>query len=182
MTHFTDLSDYVYHRAEDYSPVTKNVGWLGRGHEFPRAQPTEEVLDVLFEFCRVSVAQTRGIHECDLCMPPRTVYAARKHSAKLLLGTAEIRVFSKEGLIYAAPTLVYHYVRTHHYKPPEEFIRALKEGPKPPSQGYFAELNKRKLNWNETSAPAPQQRFRCETINGEVRRVEVQELIHVDEN
>jgi hypothetical protein len=87
----------------------------------------------------------------------------------LLLGTAEIRVFSTEpnaesllrtlsgiesgGLlflqkalvpvrVYASPTLIYHYVEAHHYKPPDEFLRALRDGPKPPSPEYFDLLAK----------------------------------------
>jgi hypothetical protein len=57
-----------------------------------------------------------------------------------MLGAAEIRVFAKDGVAYAAPTLVYHYVSVHHYKPPDEFVRALREGPLPSSPEYFERL------------------------------------------
>jgi hypothetical protein len=110
----------------------------------------------------------RGVHACDLCDTPQSPYAER-NGEKLLLGCAEIRVFSAEssatsleraleraesgGLIllrrspvpfniYAAPTLIYHYVEAHHYCPPEDFLRALREGPQPPSPDYFDLLRK----------------------------------------
>lgn len=41
------------------------------------------------------------------------------------LGSAEIRVKAKDGRIYAAPNLIYHYVAEHDYDPPKEFIEAL---------------------------------------------------------
>ena len=41
------------------------------------------------------------------------------------LGSAEIRVKGKDGKVYAAPTLIYHYVAAHDYDPPKEFVEAL---------------------------------------------------------
>jgi hypothetical protein len=58
------------------------------------------------------------------------------------------------GHIYAAPTLIYHYVEAHHYKPPDEFLQALREGPRPPSQEYFAELAKLGVEWRKISGGA----------------------------
>jgi hypothetical protein len=58
-------------------------------------------------------------------------YRSERNGEKLLLGSSEIRVFSRNGDIYAAPTLIYHYVNPHHYAPPGAFIQALNEGPVP---------------------------------------------------
>jgi hypothetical protein len=175
MAYFVDLSFYSY-SAGDQS-AAKNVGWLQRGQGFDTAEPSEETLDSLWSFCSVSVNQTRGIHQCDLCAAPQAVYAAR-NGFKLLLGSSEIRVFSKEpgarsllnainsiessGLIllrrstvpisiYAAPSLLYHYVEAHQYKPPDEFLRALSDGPRPPDRDYFEQLNKLDLAWKRAS-------------------------------
>jgi hypothetical protein len=41
------------------------------------------------------------------------------------LGTAEIRVASDDGICFAAPTLIYHYVAEHGYRPPEQFVEAV---------------------------------------------------------
>src|SRR5262249_15003835 len=58
----------------------------------------------------------------------------------LQLGSAEILVFGKGGKIYAAPNMIYHYVTVHHYKPPDEFLQALKDGPCPPEPEYLKRL------------------------------------------
>jgi hypothetical protein len=151
MAYFEDLSDYIY-CSDPCHHGTKNVGWLEHGHSFEEMIPTEKVLNLLLAHCTISVEQTRGIHECDLCVPPNTVFAGRK-GQRVLLGTSEMRVFSRTGQIYAAPTLVYHYVHIHRYRPPEEFLRALGEGPIPPGQEYFEQLKNAGLEWGKTSSP-----------------------------
>ncbi len=207
MTFFPDLSFYDYLR--DNKVPERNIGWLERGHEFERMAPSEETLDLLWSFCTISVMQTRGIHACDLCETRKTVHAVR-HGVRFLLGTLEIRVFSKEGdrtsalkqrirekessglillrsspfpfAIYAAPTLIYHYVRTHHYKPPDEFLRALSEGPRPPAHEYFERLKKLNLEWKETPPADPNAvPFMFVRTEGEVRRVEFPDRIYIDE-
>jgi hypothetical protein len=157
MSYFEDLSDYTYFRVPFYRPGTKNVGWLDSAHEFPKAPPSRELLDFIWNCCKVSVAQSRGIHECDQCPSGTSNYIVRD-GEPLLLGSAEIRVFGKAGVIYAAPTLVYHYVAVHQYRPPDEFVRSLEEGPRPPSQEYFERLKELDLEWNKTFAPVAKPR------------------------
>jgi hypothetical protein len=41
------------------------------------------------------------------------------------LGNGEIRVRALDGRIYVAPVLIYHYVVSHGYLPPGEFIAAV---------------------------------------------------------
>jgi hypothetical protein len=162
MAYYEDLSEYTYHMSSFFRPGTKNVGWLALGHEFGKEEPAEETLDRLWSFCKVSVAQMRGIHECEFCSDGHS-YNAERNGERLLLGTSEIRVFSRTGEIYAAPTLIYHYMKFHNYRPPDEFVRALYEGPNPPSQEYFDRLGELGLEWNRTSALASNPvRFRSE--------------------
>jgi len=59
---------------------------------------------------------------------------------RMELGYAEIRVFGKSGKIYAAPNMLYHYVTVHHYKPPNEFLQAVKNYPPPPAPEYLSRL------------------------------------------
>ncbi len=40
--------------------------------------------------------------------------------------SAEIRVLGKNGKSYAAPNLIYHYIKDCGYFPPQEFIDAVK--------------------------------------------------------
>jgi len=157
MAYFEELSDYTYAR-EFVRPGTKAVGWLARGHGFPTATPDESLLDLLWSYCSICVARSRGGHFCEFC-PPR-ICQVERHGERLMLGTAEIRVFSREGRIYASPTLIYHYVAVHHYKPPDEFLQALREGPRPPSREYFDALAKVSLQWGRTTRGGSRNRIR----------------------
>jgi hypothetical protein len=147
MACFKDLSDYTYANSAFGRPPTKAIGWLGFGHEFSTAEPSVELLDLLSEYCSVSIALMRGGHDCEFC-PTGTARLARRKGYALLLGVSEIRVFSRDGQIYAAPTLIYHYVADHHYKPPNEFLQALREGPQPPSKEYLDMLTALGLEWS----------------------------------
>jgi hypothetical protein len=153
MAYFPDLSEYEYF-PEFRGSRAKNVGWLQRGRQFDTMKPSEDMLDSLWSFCTISVMQTRGRHCCDLCESPVLVLAER-NGLTLDLGSSEIRVFSRTGDLYASPTLVYHYVNTHNYQPPREFLAALAEGPKPPSPGYFEELAKHGFKWTLTPKHNP---------------------------
>jgi hypothetical protein len=70
---------------------------------------------------------------------------------KLLVGNGEIRVFSAEGEIFAAPTMLLHYITVHNYLPPPSFLEAVKNGPVPPMQDYFDQLTAEDHEWEETS-------------------------------
>jgi hypothetical protein len=131
---------------------------LARGHAFPTMTRDEEVLDLLWLYCSISVALTRGIHDCEFC-PSCSAHKAERKGESLLLGAAEVRVFSGDGRTYAGPTLIYHYVAVHHYKPPDEFMQALREGPRPPTQEYFDGLARLNLEWSRTSTGAGRFRF-----------------------
>lgn len=152
MTYYPDLSRYEYHRGMFDRPRTLNVGWLAREHSFDVAPPRDELLDAIWRYCKVSVAQMRGIHNCELC-PGEYVESAEYKGEKLLLATSEFRVFDDNGDIYAAPTLIFHYVQRHHYRPPQAFVAALLRGPAPPEPAYFARLQQLGLEWDATSEP-----------------------------
>lgn len=152
MAYYSDLSPYSYLASAVRHPATRNVGWLAPGHDFPVAAPSEALLDALWRYCKVSIAQTRGIHECELCERDGTAARGERHGETLLLGSSEIRVFSG-GEVFAAPTLIYHHVAAHHYAPPERFVRALADEPGPPSEAYFTQLIQLGLAWNTTSMP-----------------------------
>lgn len=109
MTYFADLApySYSYDRRGQLS-----VGWLDESHPFPAGDVSPLFLDKLKTLCKEKIVrQTKGMHFCETC---------KKQS-----GSAEIEVIGENGVIYAAPTLIFHYVKDHHYLPPEEFIQAV---------------------------------------------------------
>jgi hypothetical protein len=129
MAHFADGTPYSYRREDDGGAV--NVGWLSRDHRYPVGLVSNEAVDALLRLARDhAVNRTRGWHRCELC-PGAEEEGRREPSSELLdglpvlLGDAEIRVVGRSGTTYAAPTLVAHYVRSHGYRPPEDFLLGL---------------------------------------------------------
>jgi hypothetical protein len=151
MTNFKDLSEYSYGDPQFHRPGTVNIGWLGPSADFDQMEVDEELLGLLWDHTKISVVQYRGLHECEHC-PPHTSNVAARNGEKRLLGSAEIRVFGGDGVIYAAPDLIYHYVAIHRYRPPKPFCAALKNGPRPSSKDHLDRLSALCLMWTEKAA------------------------------
>jgi hypothetical protein len=45
---------------------------------------------------------------------------------------------AQDGTVFAAPTLIIHYIAAHGYLPPEQFIAALEEWTEPESVTFEA--------------------------------------------
>lgn len=88
-----------------------NIGWLDADHEYPCEATDEDFRDMLAQLCLTTRYHLwRSARPCPLCgeMP-----------SSLL--AAEIRI-AGDGVVYASPNLVHHYVVQHAYRPPEGFI------------------------------------------------------------
>jgi len=115
------------------------VGWLSANQPFTKGEVHSEFLVRLKEFrdgARQSEAALgwstfMGIHVCELCWP------GKQHEAplKTASGLHNFGVPSRE-LLFVAPELVYHYVETHGYRPPDAFISAVRQAPLPGSEEY----------------------------------------------
>jgi hypothetical protein len=126
--YFPDLSPYSYgSRNRGPVPGVLNVGWLERGHVFPTGAVTAALLTKI-EYLAVHLAVNtmRGWHACEFCPPnrPAPLRVDTAHGAAHL-GHAEIWVPGENDIVYAAPSLVLHYVTQHQYQPPIEFLSAL---------------------------------------------------------
>jgi hypothetical protein len=173
MAHYRDFSEYCYGHGTYHASGTVNIGWLGASLDFEQMDPEEGLLDLVWDYCKISVAQYRGIHGCEYCHPRRSDVGER-HGEMRLLGSAEIRVFAPTGAIYAAPDLMYHYMTVHRYKPPDQFISALQLGPHPFSKEYANRLAAVGLTWKEKTALASRpKRFRFEKTPTGVTRIEL---------
>lgn len=145
MAYYEDLTPYVYFaRQEPSGLVSLNVGWLSSAEPFAKGETSLEFKEKLFQFCldEYVVHIARGFHVCELCgdisseqwhSEGQSRYGEKTHW--LNIGDGEIRVIGK-SVIYAAPTLIYHYVVEHQYKPPDEFMEAVLEGPSPESEEH----------------------------------------------
>jgi hypothetical protein len=134
VTYFADLSPYSYAlngHDDDLveQPDALNIGWLGAGHEFPAGQaPGWLVPGILKVVTGGLVNLMRGYHMCHLCQrahwPPVNIEFGEREQ---VLGNGEIRVRGADGTLYAAPSLIAHYVAVHSYLPPDGFIEAIRE-------------------------------------------------------
>ena len=120
MAYYADLSPYTY--TPGHGPML-NVGWLAAGKAYERGPVPYEFATALHRLAQSPVNLCRGFHVCDLCTPPSTEYY--NVWSTLRRGSGEVRVSSASGVVYAAPTLVWHYVAEHQYLPPREFINAV---------------------------------------------------------
>ena len=140
MAHFPDLTPYAYR----HEAAALNVGWLAKDHPFDTGVTPPEVVQRLKLCCHeIGVNQTRGLHPCDFCEDP---YAYRDDTD---VGSAEIWAFGSAGTVYAAPTLIVHYIEAHDYLPPEGFINAVLQGPMPPDPTYKSRLDELGVNYTD---------------------------------
>jgi nucleoside phosphorylase len=126
MAHIGDLEPYSYdpaHRAQQ-DPQLLAVGWLDPSSPFHRGHIEPGIVEKLAKLKRKPVNLTRGFHMCPFCKYERErnafMYPERA-------GNGEIRVKGQNGLVYAAPVLICHYVAEHEYRPPDEFLDAVRE-------------------------------------------------------
>ena len=126
MTYFMDLSPYEYSKGLNPSSAGLwNIGWLDAKVTYPKGAVDTELTAKLLALCKRPVYQYRGWHHCHFC----SEYPVRlmDFDGEFCFGDGEIRVPGKQGKVYAAPNLIYHYVVAHEYRPPDEFLEALRD-------------------------------------------------------
>ena len=128
VTFFEDGTPYSYVGGPEGRGVL-NIGWLDGTREYPRGGVPTDFVVRLREVCACGTRRTRGWHRCNLCPKgaPYPVAIARADGGQYLVGDAEIRVAGHGQVVYAAPTMVIHYVQDHGYRPPDGFIAAVLE-------------------------------------------------------
>ncbi|MEU2080076.1 hypothetical protein [Streptomyces sp. NPDC013489] len=127
---FTDVADGMRYVA--FQPVYErlNIGWLEAGLSWTSGQASQDFgrrLLAVVDAQHVNVML--GLHECDLCPTPlpdtHPWYMPRPGELRASVGTGEIRVPGSPGIVFAAPSLIGHYVVDHGYLPPRQFIEAV---------------------------------------------------------
>lgn len=124
MAYFSDLSIYSYSVSERQM---LNVGWLARDHAFPQGDVAQGVIDSLLKLADQQQNVMRGVHDCDFCELESPIrMPAPVSRGYVSLGMGELHATDSRGRTYAAPSLVIHYIAAHRYRPPEEFLNALR--------------------------------------------------------
>lgn len=122
MMTYEDLTPYEAHPHARQGEL--NVGWLGPESVFERGSTGQEFKDALAKLVvKQQVHLIRGFRRCGLCGEIRV--RVEHGSKSRVLGNSEIRVTGENGTVYAAPSLIAHYVEAHEYLPPNEFIEAV---------------------------------------------------------
>ena len=131
--YFPDLfADHGIGFAPFYFAALK-VGWLDVEHDFQKGEVAEQFLEKLFAFCVTPHLFLCGYHRCNLTSTSTNSCSSRdsgmvtieRGNKQVKVGDSEFFVETDSGLLYHAPTLIYHYVSAHHYLPPQCFIEAL---------------------------------------------------------
>ena len=130
MTYYKDLSICTY--FDDYFKIKnlKAVGWLSKGHPYSKGEVPVRIflkIQALLEDAWQPSGGFEGWHECELCEEPQN------ESIKNLF-------IPGENLIYVSPEGILHYIELHSYKPPEEYMSAVKNCPRMNSPEYFESL------------------------------------------
>jgi len=119
-----DLSHYLNLKGE-IEPNIYAVGWLDERHPFQKGTVEDSTLERILALCFCLVNQTRGFHQSPFVHPSPIGYPVEFKDRQTRLGSAEIRVGGKNGISYAAPNLIYHYIKDCGYLPPQEFLDAV---------------------------------------------------------
>jgi hypothetical protein len=132
MTYFADGSPYSFAQTGEARPLV-NIGWLDDGHSYPTGIVPGDLVARLARLCRNGVQRSRGFHRCGFCgqaegAPPMPTTSRDGHG-EFIVGAAEIRVTDQADVTFAAPDMIIHYVADHGYKPPDEFLDALRSQP-----------------------------------------------------
>jgi hypothetical protein len=139
VAYFADLTPYAYGHFDhdtiwyewgklDYRPryERRNVGWLDPSQPFARGPVPDWFADALLDVIRnPCVNLSRGVHPCEFC-PPGTDITTYPRPGQTWQDVDEIREPATPGVMFAAPTQVWHYVTAHEYRPPTEFVEAVR--------------------------------------------------------
>jgi hypothetical protein len=135
MTYFSDYSPYAY--GHESHPGVVHVGWLDNVHPYAKGTVDARLIEKMKLLASNPVELYRGKHICELCAePPDLVKTTLPNSVALdpncswarwvglRSSNGEIRV-SGEGVVFAAPVLIVHYIEAHSYLPPDQFLKAV---------------------------------------------------------
>jgi hypothetical protein len=106
-----------------------NVGWLEPPHPIPTGEMPPGFAQRLYSYCAWDklVGLTMGHQDCGFC---GATYQQLWERHRIPFGNGEIRVLG-DGVAFAAPSLIHHYVAAHGYLPPPAFVAAVMHGPPP---------------------------------------------------
>ena len=128
VAYFPDLSVYAY--GHGHHPGVVHVGWLDGVHPFPKGDVDSRLIEKIKLLAAKPVELYRGRHLCEVCSQPKDLVRTFDPECQWMKwadsrrSNGEIRVAS-DGITYAAPVLIVHYIEEHGYLPPAQFLEAI---------------------------------------------------------
>ena len=121
-----------------------SVGYLSRGHDYPKGETSDVALDRLATLAMRPLGCWAGLHCCDLgsCGSNLPQPELKWRGMTISRFCSTDIVVPDRTVIYVAPELILHYIRAHHYLPPSRFIEAALNCPEHDSDEYRAEIEK----------------------------------------
>lgn len=126
--YFDDMANYRYFLPSEMKGVL-TVGWLDSTHAYCTGEVDIVAIDRLrrlicgcYPELKVHVNQIRGQHPCNLSGEYVETRCDREQS--IGLGSSEIWIPAGDR-IFAAPSMILHYIEAHSYLPPPEFLSAI---------------------------------------------------------
>jgi hypothetical protein len=119
----------VYYADGESSNSVVWVGWLDKAGPFSTGVTDSVFLQKLLKLYLHRTKQTRGYHLCPFCAKAEVGIPLEIGGQQIKLGSAEINVKGSGGRTFVAPDLVYHYIVTHRYATPSEFVEAVCSSP-----------------------------------------------------
>lgn len=112
------------------------VGWLENGKEFTTGNAPINIIERVYEFSRMpEMYQTYfGYHQCDFC-----------EFVNIELGAKTIMIVYKSK-VYFCPALITHYMDSHSYLPPSEFIEAVLNYDHQYAMEYFKQVRENRFS------------------------------------
>ena len=157
MAYEPDLTDYQASSESRFSgrPLL-NVGWMEPPYPMPAGNAPAGFAERLAAFCARDklVNLTFGSQNCGFC---KATFSDLYRQFNSPLGNGEIRVLG-DGVAYAAPSMICHYVAAHSYLPPAEFVEAVMHGPPPDDRKYV----KYRFHWWEANMQSARRHQRGE--------------------
>ncbi len=128
MVYCPDLAPHPYSFPEtDIKIAPRAVGWLSKTEAYTTGDTPEAFHTKLLELCaKARIRGMMGYHFCEFCGNEVQYVITQVPYADegLRLGNGEVWTIGK-SVLYAAPTLIYHYVTAHDYRPPDEYIESV---------------------------------------------------------
>lgn len=130
---YEDLTECDY--AYVILPSRIAVGWLEKGKPYTTGETGREIVEKIYEFNKTPGMYMRflGYHECDFC-----------DFVSIELGSTTLLIAYKNK-VYVCPALIAHYIESHSYFPPTEFIEAVLNYDHQFAMEYFKKIRENKL-------------------------------------